>query len=378
MRHSHYETLLAFCEAMEWASDSATVYQRLVDVSFEYLECSVTHLHLLDLTGKSFVHLAAHDEQTAPDYYTRSLTTQVGRMGWMIENRDLIIMEDYEHPHAEDVIPFVAVQAGYRSAVCIPLCSSSGVLGMLSVVYKTPLPWKSDEDRVFLRQIGTVLGTFIQRIQMQKKDLELRVLEERKQLGSEIHDSISQMASALALHADTAQECFEDGDMASLNRELEVLSDQLRQMSKVLRDEMLSLRAPLLDSGDVEELLADILGRFQGLWDIEAQLHVRAEGPLFLSGPTRLQLARIVNESLLNVMRHSRARRVDVYLSSRNGRGFVDIVDDGVGFNVGEVAPERLGIRIMKERAESVGGLLEVVSEGEGTAVRLDIPVTHS
>ena len=378
MRHSHYETLLAFCEAMEWASDWETVCQRLVDVSFEYFECSVTHLHLLDLTGKSFDHLASHEEQAAPDYYTRSLSAQVGRMGWMIENRDLIIMEDYEHPHAEDVIPPVAIQAGYRSAVSIPLCSSSGVLGMLSIVYKTPLPWKSEEDREFLRQIGAVLGTFIQRIQMQKKDLELRVLEERKQLSSEIHDSISQMASALALHADTAQECFDDGDMASLHRELEVLGDQLRQMSKVLRDEMLSLRTPLLDSGDVEEVLADILERFRSLWDVEARLHGKLEEPLLLSGPTRLQLARIANESLLNVMRHSRARHVDVYLSSRNGRGFVDIVDDGVGFSMADVAPERLGIRIMKERAESVGGSLEVVSEGEGTAVRLDIPVIHS
>ncbi len=213
---------------------------------------------------------------------------------------------------------------------------------------------------------------------MQKKDLELRVLEERKQLSSEIHDSISQMASALALHADTAQECFDDGDMASLNRELEVLGDQLRQMSRVLRDEMLSLRTSLSDSGDVEEVLEDALGRFRNLWDVEPRLHVNAEGPLPLSGQTRLQLMRIVNESLLNVMRHSRARNVDVTLSHRNGRALIDVVDDGVGFDVEEVAPERLGIRIMRERAESVGGSLEVVSDGEGTAVRMEIPVIRA
>ena len=166
--------------------------------------------------------------------------------------------------------------------------------------------------------------------------------------------------------------------MASLNRELEVLGDQLRQMSRVLRDEMLSLRTPLSESGDAEEVLKDILERFRSLWDVEPRLHVNADGPLPLSGQTRLQLMRIVNESLLNVMRHSRARNVDVCLSRRNGCALIDIVDDGVGFDVGGVAPERLGIRIMRERAESVGGSLEVVSDGDGTAVRMEIPVVRS
>lgn len=378
MRYTHYETLLAFCEAMRWASDPEGVFHRIVDVSTEYFECSAAHLHLLDLTGKSFDHLASHEEQVAPDFYRRSLNTQTGRMGWMVENRELIVMEDYEHPHAQDEIPPEAVQAGYRSAVSIPLSSSSGVLGLLSIVYKCPLPWETEEDLAFLRQMGTVLGTFIQRVQMEKKELDLRVLQERKQLSSEIHDSISQMASALALHADTAQVCFEDGDMPSLNRELKVLSDQLRQMSAVLRDEMLSLRTPLTDSGSVEEVLQGVLDRFRSLWDIDARLHANVGEPLPLSGYTRLQLVRIVNESLLNVMRHSRAHRVDLYLSRRNGCGVIDIVDDGTGFDLDSVAPERLGIRIMRERAESVGGSLEVASGSEGTTVRLEIPVMRA
>lgn len=378
MKYTQYETLLAFCEAMRWAADPEEVFHRFVDVSTEYLECSAAHLHLLDLTGKSFDHLASHEEQVAPDFYRRSLNTQIGRMGWMVENRELIIMEDYEHPHAQDEIPYEAVQAGYRSAVSIPLSSSSGVLGLLSIVYRCPLPWETEEDFAFLRQIGVVLGTFIQRVQMEKKELDLRVLQERKQLSSEIHDSISQMASALALHADTAQVCFEDDDMSSLNKELKVLSDQLRQMSTVLRDEMLSLRTPLIESGSVEEVLEGVLARFCNLWDIEARLHANVEDPLPLSGYTRLQLVRIVNESLLNVMRHSRARSVDIYLSRKNGHGIIDIVDDGTGFDLEAVAPERLGIRIMRERAESVGGSLEISSSDEGTTVRLEIPVMRA
>ncbi len=375
MKHSRYETLLAFCNAMEWAPEPEMVFQRFVDVSAECFECSAAHLHLLDLTGQTFDHLASHESQVEPDFYNRSIAVDVGRMSWMIENRELILMEDYEHPHAQDEIPPEAIMAGYHSAVSIPFCSSSGVLGIISIVYKTPLPWTTDEDKTFLLEIGHVLGTFIQRIQMQKKDLELRVLQERRQLGSEIHDSISQMASALALHADTAQECFEDDDRDSLKKELEILSDQLRQITKVLREEMLSLRTPITVSDNVIEALEEILARFRGVWEIDAELHADVETPPALSDHARLQLARIVNEGLLNVLRHSCAQSVDIHVARRNGHVSIDIIDNGIGFDVEHVPPERLGIRIMRERAESAGGTLKVMSGSDGTIVHMELPV---
>jgi hypothetical protein len=57
MLHDRYETLLAFCMAGEWAADPRMVYERLVDVASEYLECDAAHLHLLDIDGGTFVVL---------------------------------------------------------------------------------------------------------------------------------------------------------------------------------------------------------------------------------------------------------------------------------------------------------------------------------
>lgn len=377
MKHTRYEALLAFCKAVEWASNPKIAYQRFVDACIEYLECDGAHLHLLDASGKSFVHSASCDQKTDPAAYSQSLSLRVGRIRRMIDNRDLIIMEDYEHPDNEDEIPDSALEMGYRSAVSIPLCASSGVLGMLSIVYKTALPWKSDDDKAFLLQIGSVLGIFAQRIQMQKKDLELNLLRERKQLSSEIHDSVSQMASALALHADTAQECFEDGDLPSLSKELHTLSDQLRQMTKVLRDEMLSLRTSFEVSDGTVKVLENALDRFQNFWDMHACLHVQTDSDIPLPGYARLQLARIVNESFLNIVRHSKANSVEVAVARRNGNVLIDIIDDGIGFDVESVPSDRLGLRIMKERTESVGGTLEVDSDTSGTAIRICLPVAH-
>ena len=249
MKHGRFETLAAFCGAMEWAADSETIYQRIVDVSSEYFECDSAHLHLVDIDGKRFVKYASHDEMIESIEAQVTVTSNVGRMANLLNRGELIIM-DYEHPHEDDEIPDIAFELGFRSAVSIPLSSSSGVLGMLTVVFTSALPF-SEKDLDFLLEIGRILGTFVQRVQMSKKDLELQMLEERKHLSSEIHDNISQMVSALAIRADIASSCLDDGDLDALRSEIDAIGVQARQVTKVLREEMLSLRTPIEGAGDV-------------------------------------------------------------------------------------------------------------------------------
>lgn len=376
MNHSRYETLYKLCLAMEWAADPEAVYGRLVDIATECFECDAAYLHLLDIDGKTFVRHVFHNEGVPEGAIGRPLTIGVGRMKTLMESGELIVMEDYEHPHDDDEIPAVAVELGFKSAISIPLNSSSGVLGMLTVVYRDTLPW-TYEDRTFLLDVGRVLGVLVQRVQMSKKDVELQMLHDRKQISSEIHDNVSQMASALAIRADIAQSCLEDGDMESLSDELEHVADQARQVTKVLREEMLSLRTPIDGPGDVEANLQSVLSRFKAQWGITARLESYCDDKVFISEYTHLQLTRIVNECLQNILRHARANTVTVTLDRRNGNVLISIRDDGVGFEVDSVAAERLGLRIMRERAKSAGGSVSIVSGSQGTTVFIDVPALH-
>ena len=374
MLHDRYEILLAFSMAGEWAADPKMIYERLVDVASEYLECDAAHLHLLDIDGNTFVRQASHDDGQSKAFSTQ-LGPNVGRMSWLIESRDLIVM-DGVNPHVEDEIPDEMSKAGYRTGISIPIVDSSGVSGMLTIVYRHALEL-SKEDHDFLLQLGQVIGTLIQRIQMSKKDVELQMLRERKHLSSEIHDNLSQMVSALAIRADIAQSCLEDGDDEALDRELEMLANQARQVTKVLREEMLSLRAPIEGAGDVVADVAEILDRFQSQWGIQTHFSTSNASHLVVSEYVRLQLARIVNECLQNVLRHSRATEVQVTLERKNGSVLISIRDNGQGFDVAAVAPERLGIRIMRERAASSGGSLSVVSGSSGTTVFIEVPAAR-
>jgi signal transduction histidine kinase len=90
---------------------------------------------------------------------------------------------------------------------------------------------------------------------------------------------------------------------------------------------------------------------------------------------------RILQESLHNAVKHSRAGRISVSLKKRDGNLELVVQDDGVGFDTGVIlsmrpADERLGLDGMRERAELTEGTLSIDSvKGEGTTVRASWPI---
>lgn len=83
---------------------------------------------------------------------------------------------------------------------------------------------------------------------------------------------------------------------------------------------------------------------------------------------------RIADEALTNVVRHSGATEAQLSLARRNGRIELQVRDNGAGFDSTGDAPDgHVGLQGMKERAELVGGELNVVSDDEGTRIRFEV-----
>ena len=127
-------------------------------------------------------------------------------------------------------------------------------------------------------------------------------------------------------------------------------------------------------------VLADYLGSWQDQsgvvvrWDTEP-----AEGfPLGLPPMAELQLLRIIQESLANVRKHAQAGEVEIHLSLDDEVVDVTVSDNGIGFTPaapGRTGVPRFGLATMHERAESVGGNVEIRSRpGAGTTVHARLP----
>jgi signal transduction histidine kinase len=165
------------------------------------------------------------------------------------------------------------------------------------------------------------------------------------------------------------------------------IGDRLGHIQHVLRHEILDLRdlmqqlkPPSIESNQILDYLADLVGRFQQQSGITAHF-VSEIDELSLSPRVCGEIARIVQEALVNVRKHSGARTVLVRVSAPEGYWKFEIDDDGRGFGFAgrhsqaDLEIGRKGPVVIRERVRSIGGTLAVESTpGQGARVEVWLP----
>lgn len=197
--------------------------------------------------------------------------------------------------------------------------------------------------------------------------------EERQRIALELHDDTAQRLSALLVMLRTAMAIDADDERREL---LDGVREQLLDTAEGVRRIARGLRPPAL--ADVG-LAAAIRGHVR---DIEPALRVPVALDLegvgaLLSPDERLVIYRVVQEALSNIARHADAASANVSLRRVGGLVRTTIRDDGRGFEPELMDEDRgLGLLGMQERARMIGAGLTVESRiGEGTVIRLDIPI---
>lgn len=366
------EYLTRISESTAWSADLNTLLQSIVNAIAAALESRNAFLHLYSTEMNCFVKCASCTDIVDGPSYDKSRPLDIGRMRWMLHARRPIVM-DYEHPHCCDVIPADAGKFGIKSAVTIPLVAHDNVIGMISVCYRMPTIWDS-EGLAYLMSIGRMLGVAFDRISNAKREREMSLLDERKRLGAEIHDGISNLVCALSVSASSVAESYAIGDEEAVKRDIERLESVAWKTTRTLRDEMLSLRMPLEVTDGLISGIEKCLANFEENWGIRVSLTTDLVEPLIVPLTMSLQLTRILNESLSNIIKHAGASSISVTLSKDEHTLSMVIEDNGKGFDVDAVPAERLGLRIMRERAIAAGGTFTVLSSSEGTSICVDIP----
>lgn len=198
----------------------------------------------------------------------------------------------------------------------------------------------------------------------------LAAMEERARLARDLHDSVSQQLFALGMTIGAANK------LASQPERARPLIEQAEKMASKAQAEMrallMHLRPVELEGRSLiealERFLQDVCPRHQMSYDLEA------EGISGLGEGLESQLFRVVQEAVSNVIRHASASLLQVRLVQDGTRVVLSIRDDGQGFEPGLVRDGSYGMQSIRERAEEIGGRLEVRSAiGAGTEVRVTV-----
>ncbi|MDQ4128848.1 MAG: PAS domain S-box protein [Actinomycetota bacterium] len=196
---------------------------------------------------------------------------------------------------------------------------------------------------------------------------------ERGRMARELHDGVLQDLAYTAAALEVTRVKAEDMD---LDEELRQAMDAVRRAAGGLREAIYDLRAHGHDEQRADRLLRSLIElNRERAPELETALEVEEGSLEGLSERISTEIARIVQEALTNVRRHSGASKATVSLGKDEEGLVAEVSDDGRGFDPG--APPGIGFRSMRERANAMGGRLEVHSElGRGTRVRVRLPAT--
>ncbi|MEK3884162.1 sensor histidine kinase [Paenibacillus sp. PL2-23] len=201
---------------------------------------------------------------------------------------------------------------------------------------------------------------------------EAAVLEERRRLARDLHDTVSQQLFAIHMCASSLPKL----QQVDSERAASVL-DQLIGMSnlaqKQMRNFIAQLRPMELEGRTLQEALDKWFpdycrqNHLQGVmeWKLTERLSEAKEHQLFL----------IVQEAMANIVKHASARGVTLTLAETERQTMMILADDGKGFKADAVKGGSYGLSTMQERAQKLGGTAEIVSKlGSGTRVKVTIP----
>jgi signal transduction histidine kinase len=196
------------------------------------------------------------------------------------------------------------------------------------------------------------------------------VLEERRQLARNLHDSVNQSIHSLALFSETLTSLLEKKQIKRAQHTAERLEESARLAVKEFRLMLYELQAPAVEKNlDLFQELETRLAMVEHRAGMEAR--VEMDGSLNdCPQQWRENLFWITIEALNNTLKHAQARSVVVRFHFRTEYIEVEIQDDGIGFDPLKKRYGNLGLPNMRERAAMLGGTLTFnTAPGQGTLV---------
>jgi signal transduction histidine kinase len=318
-----------------------------------------------------FAAVAGEQAELAGATITRS-TSKSGR-----------VLERRQSERADSVLddPDVDHEAmrliGARSGLWVPLLVRGRAIGVLAAHDKLGAEVRfTDTDMRLAETFATRAAVAVDLSERIAQDSLRRVVEaqelERRRLARELHDETGQALTSILLGLKALEERTADPASRAATEELrELVVSTLQDVRRLA----VELRPSALDDFGLVAALERLTASFTEQTGISVDFQT-ALADERLPEEVETALYRIVQESLTNVVKHARARRVSILLARKGGTVKAVVEDDGQGFDTVEQTSEGYGLVGMRERLALLGGRLEVESGRDGgTTIAAEVPV---
>lgn len=382
--------LVGIIEAISTGPELGPLAASVANLIVEATGTDVCFVHVLDDSGSALTLTGA----TPPfDSCAGKIRLPVGEgvSGWVASHRSpAVIYSEKETDPRYRYFPELGGRA-YTSMVSVPMESGlTGLVGVLNVHTRQRREF-TERDVRLLSSIGQLVAGAVHQARLHRRlaareQAAERFAEqviaaqeaERRRLAGDIHDGITQRLVSLAYHLDAAADAVsrragtDPAAGPAAEREL-ARARELTDLTLLEAHAALAgLRPPVLEDLGLADALAS-LARSVGQLPVSVDADDRR-----LPEHMEIALYRIAQEALQNVIKHAGATSATVELRCDAVRALLRVSDDGRGFDVTarDSDSASYGLRSMAERAELIGGRLDVTSRaGIGTTVTATVPV---
>ena len=304
------------------------------------------------------------------------------------------ITKDSNFPRAS-----VAAREGLHGTFAFPISFGKHFLAVMELFSSEIREPDEDVLKIFA-SIGSQIGQFMQRkraeaaLQKSKELLEKRVHErthelrvtnkqleaeikrrkglegeilavsdrEQQRLGQELHDGLCQHLTAVAFMARSVGLRLKNHRVIEV-QDIEKIAELVNDAATDTRNLSRALHRVDVDAAGLVSALQDLVDR--EIWKIPCRLEVKPSFHI-RDDATAAHLYRIAREAVINANKHAQAREIVIKLEGLRRGMVMHVSDDGIGFPAEPDLKRGLGFHIMKYRAQSIGGRLEIDSRKRG------------
>lgn len=234
-------------------------------------------------------------------------------------------------------------------------------------------------------ELGRTFNQMIGKLKLQTAELEIEKLKslrslidgqewERQRLSRELHDSLGQLLIGLKLKYES---CLNQSGIKANNfTELGLLFDQTIEETRRISNNLMP--AALSEFG-LTPAIRNICNEISESTDIQIQFQVEGSGKM-LDLEVKTYLFRIVQESLTNIIKHSKAKNASLKMVFKEHLISISIEDDGIGFDQTKTKPLKSnGLNNIHERVSLLSGKFYIKSvPSKGTKIKIEIPINLS
>lgn len=276
-----------------------------------------------------------------------------------------VVLKRLAEPGAQEPV----IERDDTGAVALGVSLRSGERRLGAMVLARGAKTFSREDIRLLRAFAGQAALLVERSLLYEEVAAGAVLAERSRLAREIHDGLAQHLAFLKMRVAWLR-----------RRESMIPSQSLADIEGVLETALVEARHAITtlrsrqDGGSLAQAIQGYVEEFAQVSGMQVATDIATTADI---GPRqRVEILRIVQEALNNVRKHAGTAHIDVTLQVDDSWLEVVVRDNGAGFDLDQGADGHYGLDIMRERAESIGGRLEVISRrGTGTVVSTRVPL---